>query len=213
MATSASPLVADKGKGMAIQPAYSNMDMGMESMQSMQSMQQNPYSFMSNAFAPSMGMGFMETQQQNMMTSNQMAEPVFDAAAFERAFDAATAEIELQHQVDSQAEVEALMTGAATTDWHSSGMATFEINKSNLDQSMVYPEQALEKEADADKIEEADALAATAGQLLDSVSHDTSDKFAQSSFLALMRRLRDGEVKVDGENLIEVCLPRSQCGC
>lgn len=54
---------------------------------------------------------------------------------------------------------------------------------------------------------DSDALAHTAGQLLDSVSNDTSDKFAQSSFLALMRRLRDHEVKVDGENFIDVSNP------
>ncbi|MBE7181807.1 MAG: hypothetical protein INR71_11485, partial [Terriglobus roseus] len=43
---------------------------------------------------------------------------------------------------------------------------------------------------------EADELSKTAGHLLDSVAHDTSDKFQNSSFLALMRRLRDKEVRV-----------------
>ncbi|KAF2088702.1 hypothetical protein K490DRAFT_63915 [Saccharata proteae CBS 121410] len=46
-------------------------------------------------------------------------------------------------------------------------------------------------------------LARTAGQLLDSVSHDTSAKFQQSNFLALMRRLRDHEVRVEGDKMVE----------
>jgi hypothetical protein len=39
-------------------------------------------------------------------------------------------------------------------------------------------------------------LSRTAGQLLDSVSHETSQKFQDSVFLNLMRRIRDREVRV-----------------
>jgi hypothetical protein len=46
-------------------------------------------------------------------------------------------------------------------------------------------------------------LAATAAELLDRVSGDTSRKFQESSFLALMRRLRDGEVVVEGDKMVE----------
>jgi len=48
-----------------------------------------------------------------------------------------------------------------------------------------------------------DDLANTAGELLDRVSDNTSQKFQQSSFLALMRQLRDGEVKVDGDKMVD----------
>lgn len=47
-------------------------------------------------------------------------------------------------------------------------------------------------------------LSRTAGQLLQSISHDTSQKFQDSVFLNLMRRIRDKEVRVDGENFVEV---------
>jgi hypothetical protein len=47
-------------------------------------------------------------------------------------------------------------------------------------------------------------LSRTAGQLLDSVSHETSQKFQDSVFLNLMRRIRDREVRVEGENFVEV---------
>jgi hypothetical protein len=50
---------------------------------------------------------------------------------------------------------------------------------------------------------DADELARTAGQLLSSVSTETSAKFEQSQFLALMRRIRDREVEVHGEEFRE----------
>jgi len=52
-------------------------------------------------------------------------------------------------------------------------------------------------------------LAATAAELLDRVSGDTSRKFQESSFLALMRRLRDGEVVVDGDKMVETTTLRA----
>lgn len=54
-----------------------------------------------------------------------------------------------------------------------------------------------------DQEREADDLARTAGQLLNSVQHDTSDKFQNSQFLSLMRKIRDGEVRVQGEEFRE----------
>jgi hypothetical protein len=51
---------------------------------------------------------------------------------------------------------------------------------------------------------DSDALAQTAAQLLSSVGRSSSEKFQQSNFLALMRKLRDHEVVVEGDNLVEV---------
>jgi hypothetical protein len=50
-------------------------------------------------------------------------------------------------------------------------------------------------------ITDADDLARTAGQLLNSVSHDTSEKFQNSQFLSLMRKIRDREVEVRNSDL------------
>jgi hypothetical protein len=49
-----------------------------------------------------------------------------------------------------------------------------------------------------------DELSRTAGQLLDSVGDNQSQKFQNSSFIALMRRLRDKEVTVSGDKMVEV---------
>jgi len=47
-----------------------------------------------------------------------------------------------------------------------------------------------------------DALARTAGQLLNSVRHDSSEKFQNSQFLELMRGLRDRDVMVAGDKFV-----------
>lgn len=65
-------------------------------------------------------------------------------------------------------------------------------------------EQQREQEQDNHNPQIDEELARTAGQLLESVSHDTSQKFQDSVFLQLMRRLRDKELKVDGEHFVEV---------
>jgi hypothetical protein len=53
--------------------------------------------------------------------------------------------------------------------------------------------------------EEADRLAETAGELFDRLQHerDTDEKFRNSTFMALMRKLRDREVVVAGNDMVE----------
>ncbi|KAF2189664.1 hypothetical protein K469DRAFT_562696 [Zopfia rhizophila CBS 207.26] len=49
-----------------------------------------------------------------------------------------------------------------------------------------------------------DEMAETAGKLLERVADNTSEKFQKSQFLELMRRLRDREVRVEGDKVVEV---------
>lgn len=51
--------------------------------------------------------------------------------------------------------------------------------------------------------EDDDALAQTAQELLEKVEHNKTDKFRNSQFLALMRKLRDREMKVEGNEMVE----------
>lgn len=79
-----------------------------------------------------------------------------------------------------------------------------ELDQENLDrafQQLQSDQKKLEPEQKGFTDEE---LARTAGALLDSVSHDTSTKFQESVFLQLMRRIRDHEVRVEGEHFVEV---------
>jgi hypothetical protein len=161
------------------------------------------------AYGPGLGMGYMPMQQPQLEPHRMAHAPqmAFDAEAFERAFDAASAEMQTREE-----EVQGLTRQAEVVDFamKDSHVATFEINKARLDQTIISPESAVNQDQEQRKDQQnpgqqnPDSLAQTAGQLLDSVSHDTSEKFAQSSFLALMRRLRDREVVVEGENFIEV---------
>ncbi|KAF8973114.1 hypothetical protein BDZ97DRAFT_1779464 [Flammula alnicola] len=50
---------------------------------------------------------------------------------------------------------------------------------------------------------EADELARTAGLLLENVKHEQNPKFQKSQFMGLMKQLRDGEVIVDGNTMVQ----------
>ena len=65
-------------------------------------------------------------------------------------------------------------------------------------------EEALRHQEEHDPSREADELARTAGQLLDNLKDEHSQKFQNSSFLALMRQLRDKEVRVEGDQMVDV---------
>jgi len=60
------------------------------------------------------------------------------------------------------------------------------------------------KREETDRDNDNDDLSRTAGNLLTSLQDNQSQKFRESNFLALMRRLRDREVKVEGDDLVEV---------
>ena len=76
----------------------------------------------------------------------------------------------------------------------------------NQEEIAVHP---VEKphQTDGEPIVEADELARTAGALLENVKSETSKKFQESSFLSLMRQLRDREVTVEGDRFVDVHSP------
>ena len=129
-------------------------------------------------------------------------EDTFDQAAFEKAFEAATAEsqqsekAELQHDATANQD---LYTGLSpeTESW--------------MDQTRIgadrISDEAQQTEKHHDDHDEADELARTAGQLLENVRTDQSQKFRESNFLSLMRQLRDREVRVEGDKLVDVSIP------
>ena len=65
-------------------------------------------------------------------------------------------------------------------------------------------EQEPKQQEEQPKVNEDDEMAATAGRLLERVADNTSEKFQNSQFLELMRRLRDREVRVEGDKMVEV---------
>lgn len=73
------------------------------------------------------------------------------------------------------------------------------------DTRMMSDEPILEEEIKQEQPQPAatdDDLADAAGELLDRVADNESQKFKDSSFLALMRQLRDREVRVEGNQMV-----------
>ncbi|KAF9176805.1 hypothetical protein BGZ51_009475 [Haplosporangium sp. Z 767] len=66
-----------------------------------------------------------------------------------------------------------------------------------------WAEEFEQQQGGATDLENKDALAKTAGLLLESVDTQTNEKFKNSSFMNFMRRLRDQEVAIEGNKVIE----------
>lgn len=64
-------------------------------------------------------------------------------------------------------------------------------------------EQTPQQQEEQPNMNDDDEMAATAGRLLERVADNTSEKFQNSQFLELMRRLRDREVRVEGDKMVE----------
>jgi hypothetical protein len=147
------------------------------------------------SFAPSYPMysSMSQMQPSQAMQTQQNPAEQFDESAFEAAFDQARADMELQGaevtQNDIQQNVEDTREYEPVTEDVRLG-------------SDLIPQS--EKQDPQTRDRDASELARTAGQLLDSVRNEQSEKFAQSNFLALMRRIRDREVEVEGDEFREV---------
>jgi hypothetical protein len=116
----------------------------------------------------------------------QQEDDMYDDAAFEQAFEAAGSELAQQESLESGRNI----LGDESTDI--------------VDKSVVDVEtDAAQKQHDQIK-DDPDELAQTAGRLLDSVKDNQSQKFQESTFLSLMRRIRDREVRVEGDKMVEV---------
>lgn len=128
-------------------------------------------------------------------------ENIFDEAAFERAFDAAREEVqqseESAHREDTQLDAGLHDIKAQESE------ALPDHLRIGSDRILDEAQKRAEEGKGADDAEE---LARTAGQLLENVKGDQSQKFQQSNFLSLMRQLRDKEVRVEGDKLVDVSI-------
>jgi len=69
---------------------------------------------------------------------------------------------------------------------------------------MAQPQPEEPEEEQRPQRNDEDEMAQTAGRLLERVADNTSEKFQNSQFFELMRRLRDREVKVQDDKIVEV---------
>lgn len=150
---------------------------------------------------------------QTVLPQPPLAEPLggdaFDEAAFERAFEFARAALETQsmesqpHAFLGSQQARAVLPTETEADASLQGapglrpeVGTFRIGADAIPDAR--------NEESGNREEDRTELAITAGQLLENVKDDTSHKFRNSTFLNLMRRLRDGEATVKGQDIVQV---------
>lgn len=144
----------------------------------------------------------MPIQHEQQMPQPHMQAQVetFDEEAFARAFDeAAQNELAEQH-VESQ-EAGVLLDRSAERILEDEPVSLDQAqNLPRIGADLIHdPQGATDQHANDDP----DALSRTAGELLTRVSGNTSEKFANSQFLELMRQLRDKEMIVQGDRIVE----------
>jgi hypothetical protein len=140
--------------------------------------------------------GTMFAQQEQQAQAQPQAE-AFDEEAFARAFDEA-AQSELASE-QAQQEGLAAQQDVLIEESANRFMESDHRPQERLGADLIYdPENGQINEDQNDP----DALARTAGHLLDSVRDNQSDKFQNSLFLGLMRQLRDKKVVVEGDKIV-----------
>ncbi|RDW59375.1 protein pex20 [Aspergillus mulundensis] len=121
-----------------------------------------------------------------------------DDSAFEAAFEQAKADMAFQFEESA---------GETKVTEHNFNHETEEVATQPIAQGTIRIGSDTIPQVDKDDPQaaenEADELARTAGHLLNSVSHETNQKFRDSNFLALMRRIRDREVQLEGDEFRE----------
>lgn len=156
-------------------------------------------------------------QQNDLRGKGRMVEHGPEWAEFEAIFDKATqqdfqrggewvndfAQFEQAHpnlqigHEDNVAFEEAFAQAKTASEWESQFVETeswaTEFNKQE-------EERVLDPNARS-------ALARTAGLLIESIKEETNPKFRNSSFLTLMRKLRDEEVAIEGDKMVEQVKP------
>lgn len=158
--------------------------------------------YMPGQMMPMMGQGFQSTFNNQASSSQQQSQiPVFDDAAFEAAFSQAKQEVEQQQQMETQQEQQDDMDISHYESIRKEATPDYVHEQIRIGSDTI--PQTDQNEA-VDKTKEADELARTAGELLDKLNTDSSQKFKESNFLELMRRIRDREVHVEGDDFREV---------
>lgn len=132
----------------------------------------------------------------------RQTEDVYDEAAFERAFDAAREEVQ---QSEESAHREETRLDAGLHDIKAQGSEAWSDHRRIGSDRIL--DKARKRGEEGKEADDAEELARTAGQLLEHVKGDQSQKFQQSKFLSLMRQLRDKEVRVEGDKLVDVSIP------
>ncbi|KAI7216295.1 hypothetical protein KC333_g4926 [Hortaea werneckii] len=168
---------------------------------------------------PMFGVGMQQGKGKEAVTDE-----IFDDAAFERAFEQARDDMVdenqaglegLQHSTEYRQDTSGELVDQIQREREiqeqlqemrpelSKGLQDPAIQEANALEDLAQQPEQMEEDKQENKGQDDDALAATAEELLNKVEHNKTDKFKNSQFLGLMRKLRDREVKVEGDQMVE----------
>ncbi|QIX01856.1 hypothetical protein AMS68_007373 [Peltaster fructicola] len=141
-------------------------------------------------------LGQETTQHADIFENPEAMEDVIEKAMKESLFDPET----VLGNVSFEDEY-----GVSEMDYNGGGVSDVDYNGASLsaDAPPLHEEEVQPGTETQDLRADDDALAWTAGELLDRVKDNQSDKFQNSTFLELMRKLKDREVKVEGDKMVE----------
>jgi len=140
----------------------------------------------------------MSQSQYRQPEQMQPAAESFDEEAFARAFDQA-ASAETRDLEISQAQDEPILLNESAEAFMHSNEAH---SQERLGADLIHdPDGNVDQDAPSQA--DPDALSRTAADLLERVKDNTSDKFQNSQFLQLMRHIRDKEVVVEGDKIVD----------
>ncbi|KAL8760769.1 MAG: hypothetical protein Q9184_003054 [Pyrenodesmia sp. 2 TL-2023] len=128
--------------------------------------------------------------------SQGLVEESFDEEAFSKAFDQAARDQLSERQASAHQETSLNQEIFPQASARPEERIDYRIGSDRIS------DDSLQRQDDRSDARDADELAKTAGLLLENVKHDQSSKFQESSFLSLMRQLRDKEVKVEGDAIV-----------
>ncbi|TAQ83278.1 hypothetical protein B7494_g8399 [Chlorociboria aeruginascens] len=149
---------------------------------------------------PQFSGGYQASYEGKFPMAQQQQQPeVFDEEAFARAFEEAS---KIQMDEVQETKQEGIELGQEIPlNEQAERFLESEANLERLGADLILDPS--EERQSGETRDDSDALAQTAGLLLDSVKDNQSSKFQNSQFLELMRQLRDREIAVEGDNLVE----------
>lgn len=152
--------------------------------------------------------GFAGTQAgMPMQQQNQQQQPAeaFDEEAFARAFEEASkSDVDTQQETNQEQNV-GLGQDILINETAERFMADSDglLDQDRIGADTIHDPLSQTPEA-REQQDDPDALARQAGQLLHSVRNNQTDKFQKSTFLDLMRQLRDKDAVVSGDQVVNV---------
>ncbi|KAK5943321.1 hypothetical protein PMZ80_004328 [Knufia obscura] len=128
--------------------------------------------------------------QQNPAQQINVSEPQFSEAGFDQAFQDA-----FDHMQASEAQVATADPMQETVIEPQEDIAIHEPSNAKIGSDAIEYTETKERTQEQDT-RDANDLARVAGELVHNVQHETNEKFRNSQFLDLMKRIRDREVEV-----------------